>query len=355
MLRPLKWLWRHLPVFLALVPLANWLGFLLFAVRRRSWRWAAVAALYLAAYVASVVLVNAANRTGPDRYEHRWAIATGSLLMLGTWLVGAIHAYRARDRRSGSDTAADAGEQTAVTDLRRLDSRRLGARLIDGLLIFGVAILLGRLAGGRAWGLTIFILWATVTYFFLCEATTGRTVGKALTGLRVVRRDGSAASANAVATRNVLRIFEEPLLALLVLVGSRKRRQRIGDFAAGTTVGRAALSQSPAPSWLRFGYPALWAVCGLAFALLVHPPHRQPPSGARIDGSRLFRQVCSAPDRWRGSRSRTRSSPRAGRGARREPVRGRQGAAPRRGSRPGAAPSCAGSRRSQRRARRRGG
>jgi uncharacterized RDD family membrane protein YckC len=319
-LSPVRWLWRHLPVFLSLIPLGSSVGFLIFAWRRRSSRLVMVGLLYLIAWVLCIALVNSAHRIGPGQYEHPLAIALGSIGFLILWPLGAIHAFRNRDghpaRRQGADVwtwsgldvasepamaaaaasvpppalppsaawvgtsqagATPSDQARAVADLRDLDSRRLGARLIDGLLILGAEFLIARIAGGMTWGLTIFVLWASVVYFFLCEATTGQTVGKRAMGLRVVARSGEPASAGAVARRNVLRIFEEPFLALIVLVCSRRRRQRIGDFAGGTTVGREAYSSPPAASPMRLVYPALWAIGGLAFTLVV-PLQTQLPA-----------------------------------------------------------------------------
>ncbi len=113
------------------------------------------------------------------------------------------------------------------------------------------------------------VLWGTVTYFFLCEVTTGQTIGKRASGLRVVGRDGAPAKANSVAARNVIRIFEEPFIALIALVASGRRRQRIGDLAGSTTVGRAEHSTRPRPSRLRIVYPAIWAISGLVFVLVL--------------------------------------------------------------------------------------
>jgi uncharacterized RDD family membrane protein YckC len=167
---------------------------------------------------------------------------------------------------------ASAPAPAAVENLRSLDSRRLGARIIDWLLFLVPTIALQLTIGPLGWAAWVVSLWATVVYFFLCEALTGQTVGKRLLGLRVVRRDGSPAGTSSIAARNVVRIAEEPLIALLVLVGSRRRRQRVGDLIAGTTVGRAAGSRPPARSRFLAGYPALWAVGGAVFLLLIGPP-----------------------------------------------------------------------------------
>jgi uncharacterized RDD family membrane protein YckC len=89
------------------------------------------------------------------------------------------------------------------------------------------------------------LVWiaAVLLSCFLPEALTGRTLGKALLGLRVVRAaDGGHPSAPALAARTLLRIVDGlpffyalGVLVMLVTPG----RQRIGDLAARTIVVRA--------------------------------------------------------------------------------------------------------------------
>jgi uncharacterized RDD family membrane protein YckC len=74
-----------------------------------------------------------------------------------------------------------------------------GARLLNlvidaiviGLLRYGLGVALA-LTGGRAEGLSpkLIGLGITLAYYLLCEAMLGRTVGKLLTGTRVVTADG---------------------------------------------------------------------------------------------------------------------------------------------------------------------
>ena len=80
-----------------------------------------------------------------------------------------------------------------------------------------------------------------LTYYFVQEGIWSTTVGKSLFGLRVVRLDGKRAGLPEAVSRTLSRIFEvNPILlgALpggLAIAGS-KRRQRLGDMAAGTVV-----------------------------------------------------------------------------------------------------------------------
>src|SRR5262245_26201564 len=95
--------------------------------------------------------------------------------------------------------------------------RRIVARLLDSLVLIAIIVPLHRLLGGTTW--LAVSLWVTVAYFFLLESTFGQTVGKMAVGIRVVRRDGGPPEANALAVRNVVRIVEEPLIALIALFG----------------------------------------------------------------------------------------------------------------------------------------
>jgi uncharacterized RDD family membrane protein YckC len=156
-----------------------------------------------------------------------------------------------------------------LRDRRPLDGRRVKARLIDGLLLAVPFIVVRRL--GFDTPLTLLLaVFVEVTYFFLCESTTGYTIGKYAMGLRVIKPDGGAPGTNSIAARNVIRVLEEPLLALLVLVGSGGRRRRIGDFVGGTAVGSVVYSSPPRPSRMRVVYPVLWLAGALLLGLALN-------------------------------------------------------------------------------------
>jgi len=75
-----------------------------------------------------------------------------------------------------------------------------------------------------------------IFYTGFAELVWGWTIGKRLCGLRVVRLDGSAPGAGALAVRNLLRLVDALLLFPLVLVLISPLRQRFGDVAAETVV-----------------------------------------------------------------------------------------------------------------------
>jgi uncharacterized RDD family membrane protein YckC len=93
------------------------------------------------------------------------------------------------------------------------------------------------LEGGPA----IIYFIVVLAYYFVMEAATGKTFGKMLMGLRVQALDGAYSPMKAF-IRNLLRIIDGlPFLYLLglLLVVVSKRKQRLGDMAAGTIVVKA--------------------------------------------------------------------------------------------------------------------
>jgi len=132
---------------------------------------------------------------------------------------------------------------------------RIGAALIDLALLFGLLVVLSATIGEASVGdgFSFYLnsyadaalyLGLVLVYYFALEATIGQTVGKLLTGVRVVRADAARPSVGAVATRTVVRVVDWlPLLYLvgfLTMLATGARRQRLGDLAAGTGIARAA-------------------------------------------------------------------------------------------------------------------
>ena len=117
-----------------------------------------------------------------------------------------------------------------------------------GILFVVLGLLLGgaKSSGGNAsvslhGGDAVLYFALVLAYYFLTEAFLGgRTLGKALLGLRVATTDGGQAGPGRVAVRTLLRAVD--VLPFLYLVGfisvlaTGRRRQRIGDLAARTTV-----------------------------------------------------------------------------------------------------------------------
>jgi uncharacterized RDD family membrane protein YckC len=112
------------------------------------------------------------------------------------------------------------------------------AGLVDLALTLAVVVPLGLVLSGT--GVVAGVL-AVIALFAWLEARYGRTPGKALLHLRVLQLDGSPATPLAAVVRNAFRVIDGfpgiYLVAITSIAGSR-RRQRIGDQAAGTSVFR---------------------------------------------------------------------------------------------------------------------
>jgi uncharacterized RDD family membrane protein YckC len=134
----------------------------------------------------------------------------------------------------------------------RVTGRRVVATIIDGL-IFGVlstiltalfgtdsdssGMNLTRLSTGGSLALFVLVL----LYYVLLEGSIGRTVGKMVTGIKVVNESGNPPGYGAAVIRTLLRIIDG-LFAYLVgfiIVLASDRRRRLGDMAAKTQVVRA--------------------------------------------------------------------------------------------------------------------
>ncbi len=129
--------------------------------------------------------------------------------------------------------------------------------LIQLLAILGVGLAVSPAdtAGVAVFALLSFALM--LGYDTLFEATNGgRTPGKQLNGLRVVRTGGQPVTFPVALVRNVVRLVDFlPLgyaIGLVSVLGS-SRNQRLGDMAAGTLVVRERRGADPAPggtSWV---------------------------------------------------------------------------------------------------------
>ncbi len=142
----------------------------------------------------------------------------------------------------------------------------LGSRFIAGLtdliiqivLLVALALVTGAFSGGEGLNATVYVIGAFLILFFYPIVfemlTRGRTPGKRLTHLRVVRDTGAPDDLPASAIRSVMRIIDGPLLLYLPTVISilvTARNQRPGDLAAGTLVIREASPKH---------HPGVWQV-----------------------------------------------------------------------------------------------
>ncbi len=123
---------------------------------------------------------------------------------------------------------------------------RMAAGLIDvaiqGVLVLAVGILT---LTSETVGIAVFAVAAFGVIFvyplFFETLMSGRTPGKSVTGLRVIRMGGRPVGFVASAIRNVVRLADwlpAGYAVGIVAIIASPRDQRLGDFAAGTVVVR---------------------------------------------------------------------------------------------------------------------
>jgi uncharacterized RDD family membrane protein YckC len=118
---------------------------------------------------------------------------------------------------------------------------RIVATVVDLLvmipLVAATAAVLGAGTQSEAVFLSI-ILVGYFSYYIIPEWLYGRTLGKQLTGIIVLRSNGRVPSLEQAVLRNLLRIIDGTagyLLGLLVILFT-KENQRVGDLLSGTVV-----------------------------------------------------------------------------------------------------------------------
>jgi uncharacterized RDD family membrane protein YckC len=136
---------------------------------------------------------------------------------------------------------------------------RFTAALIDGSIQAAIVIALTVVAAAVGWGGVAAALWSLFIFlvFFGYDVAfevlaAGRTPGKRLNGLRVVRATGQPVTLVTSFIRNILRLVD--FLPVLYLVGigtilATKRNQRLGDLAAGTIVVRDRFATMRSSRW----------------------------------------------------------------------------------------------------------
>jgi uncharacterized RDD family membrane protein YckC len=161
---------------------------------------------------------------------------------------------------------------------------RFSSAIIDFLLQMALLIALlvafvvsGGLGGwgGALFALLAFLLFAGYDVLFEVFAS-GRTPGKRMNGIRVVRVDGSPVRFLTSAVRNILRLIDMQAFYLvgIVCILVTSRNQRLGDLAAGTLIVRERLGDSrpnapvpappaPAPATAPGGDWQTWDVGGV--------------------------------------------------------------------------------------------
>lgn len=158
---------------------------------------------------------------------------------------------------------------------------RLAASLVDWLIIMAVIAALwivglivavptdlagGVLSAGLV-SVSFLVLFGYDTAFETLNS--GRTPGKRLVGIRVVRYGGAPPGFLAAAIRNLVRALDVGILPVGVLcILFTARNQRLGDLAAGTLVvrevGAGSVPTAAGPSWSDADRFAGWDVSGIS-------------------------------------------------------------------------------------------
>ena len=78
----------------------------------------------------------------------------------------------------------------------------------------------------------------SLIYFVLLEGSLGQTIGKMITGIKVVKTNGEPCDFKSSFIRNILRIVDAIFAYIVgaVLIARSDKKQRFGDRIADTTV-----------------------------------------------------------------------------------------------------------------------
>ena len=172
---------------------------------------------------------------------------------------------------------------------------RLGDRLIavilDTLLIGAAFAVIGMFVASKLGGVTakgfsmegkpaIITIGLTIIfgflYYWILEGLLGATLGKAMIGIKVIKRDGTKCDLRSSLIRNLLRIIDGLgvyLLGFFIALFS-KFRQRLGDHLANSVVVEARMGKS-----LRAVFVILWIFAiggGTWFAYSIHSGIQKP-------------------------------------------------------------------------------
>ena len=146
--------------------------------------------------------------------------------------------------------------------------------VLEVIIIAVIGFIMDSVVGGAVAAAVTAVSAFSVLYFYnvLFEVLGGgRTPGKRLSHLRVLRDDGTPVDLPASAIRNLLRLVDLLFAGLPALFSIllTKRNQRLGDIAAGTLVIREAPQPARAPVAVpsaAAGAPALATSSGVAKA-----------------------------------------------------------------------------------------
>lgn len=127
--------------------------------------------------------------------------------------------------------------------------QRIGATLVDLVILSIIGFVFGYFWGtptadDGSFGYSVNGLPALVLFAVdfcmipLMEGLTGQTLGKRLSGIKVIKQDGSKMTVGTSFVRHLLDVVDLFFLCGLIVAASNARKQRVGDLVARTCVVR---------------------------------------------------------------------------------------------------------------------
>jgi uncharacterized RDD family membrane protein YckC len=124
---------------------------------------------------------------------------------------------------------------------------RIGASIIDILIVsvifavmghyFGESYTEGNAAGVRITGFPAFVLFAILFVLMpIQEGLTGRTIGKRVAGIKVMKEDFSDGTVGTSIVRHLFDGVDLFFCIGLIVANSSQKKQRVGDLVAKTVV-----------------------------------------------------------------------------------------------------------------------
>lgn len=143
------------------------------------------------------------------------------------------------------DISIDTAQNVSIAYQPAGIANRIFATLIDFVLLGSIAIVFGIITNfDNSHNQTITIIFFTLLsgYHLFCELfMNGKSIGKMIFHLKVVRLDGKKMIFWDILLRWMLRLVDITItfgIAAMLSIIISKKMQRLGDFAAGTTVIR---------------------------------------------------------------------------------------------------------------------
>ena len=173
-------------------------------------------------------------------------------VLMGLALAITVSFIRSSETRQATEAYLQGRLRVNVAPLMK----RAGAAVIDSLPLVAALVYVGSIgnsATGDDWIMdpvpVLMVMAAAlvcVTHMGIGELVSGKSIGKAIFGLRVATLTGTKPSVGAILVRNLLRLTDYLLILTVVL---SPLRQRMGDSVAGTIVVDEAPPEEEEPEF----------------------------------------------------------------------------------------------------------